>query len=228
MAVLSDFNAKVAITVKDSAGIFTSADRDDFIEQAVRAYSRDKPRHQDALITGDGTAQEFATPSGWVDRFSVPILLEHPVGEVPARILDLQDNLEVVQVSNVQKIQLTTITLAAAETARIKYSTPHTVDGAGSSVPDSDFDSVCDLAASFLARGLAAFYAEETNSTIAADVVAGASRADTFARLASDLFEAYKEHIAQGEVVTGVLVYQDQDIRDRWGRDFITHRSRWR
>ena len=228
MAVLSDFNAKVAITVKDTAEIFTSADRDDFIEQAVRQYSRDKPRHQSALITGDGSAQEFATPAGWVDRFSVAVLLEHPVDEVPIRTLDLQDNFDVVLKSDVQKIQLPTLTLPAAETARLVFSSPHTVDGSGSSIPDPDFDAVCDLAASFLARGLAAFYAEETNSTIAADVVAGASRADTFARLARDLLKAYQEHITTGDVETGALMYHDRDIVSTWGRDLITHPRRWR
>lgn len=228
MAVLSDFNARVAISVKDTAGIYTSGDRDAFIQTAVRAYSRDKPRRQDDLLIGDGTKQSFSAPTGWVDRFSVAISLEHPVGEVPLRMLDLQDNLEITQVSNVQRVLLTTLTLGSGETARITYTTPHTVDGAGSSIPDSDFSAVCDLAASFLARGLAAFYAEETNSTIAADVVAGASRADTYARLASDLFGAYKEHISDGEVVTPVIRYHDQDMRDRYGRDYIIHRSRWR
>lgn len=230
MAQLSTFLAKIKRHVKDTALNFTDADKDEFTKEAVAQYSRDKPLLRDSLLTGDGTTKTFDVPSDWVDGFSTLFKVEHPIDKVPKNFIDVRDAVAVERQSNVPKILLLSLTLSNAETARILYKAPHTVTASSSTVLSNDEDAVANLAAAFLARALAAFFAESIDASIDADIVNHAAKATLFSSIADKLKKKYVEHIQQGEVETGVLVLHEQDVNFSWGRNLLApnHGRRFR
>lgn len=229
MADISTFRTKLDQLIKDIPSQFTNTEKDAFITEAVRQYSRDKPRERVANLTGDGSKQTFSTPADWVDDFSVLESIEFPVDEVPRQFLDLQDDSETFKnASGVEVVSLTTVVLANSELARIRYRTTHVVDGSSSSIPDNDFDAVVNLAGHHFATAIALFLAEAKDSSLGADVVDHASRAAVFQSLADALLTKYETHIETGEVQTAELQHHDNDIRYSFGQDMIWHKKRFR
>lgn len=223
----TDYLAALKRKIKDTAARYTDPEKDAFVQEAVEQYARDKPRRVDDLITGDGTALRHATPTDWEDRFSVITEVEFPTGEDPVVLLqNLQDLFRIVQQSNVELIQFKTLTIPNLDTLRIVFTALHIVDGSTNTIPINDENAVVALAASKLAAGLAAFYAEAHESSIDAETVDNQSKADTFSNLSKELVKEYQEHITAGEIESPILVLHDQDVSFSWQRDLITHPSR--
>lgn len=227
MSTIATLLAKVNQTVLDTASIFDDDKNQLFIIEAVRQYSRDKPLRLDAIVSGTGSASTFATASGWTDGFSVILSVESPIDQEPEQLLDLQDSIQIVLRSGVEKWQFIDFQMSASETARVQFTLPHTADGVRSTIPSIDEDAVSNLAASKLARALAAYYAESTDGTLA-DVVDHTGKAAVFQALANDLRAMYKEHVIAGEIETGVLTHHDLDVNFSWGGDLLFHPRRFR
>ena len=208
------------ITIKDTAGQFSDADRDKMIKEAIEEYSRDRPNITDEFLTGDGTAQEFAVPAAWVKGFSVLSELEFPIDEVPINLLTIQDTVIIVQKVAVERIQLISLTLGVGEQARIFFIAPHLQDA--STIYINDEEAVANLASSKIARGLAAFYAESNDPTLA-DAINYQGKAEVFSALADDLKKMYNDHITQGETDGAVILHSDKDISFLWRRDLLFH-----
>lgn len=229
MADISDFRTKMNTSVKDSAGRFNQTEKDAFILEAVRQYSRDRPRKATADLTGDGTAQNFAVPAAWVPRFSTMLQIEYPVDLVPQEKMDLQDNVEIVEAADgVESINLIQLTLGSGELARIQFTAPHTVDATTSTVPDNDFDAVCNLACGHFCMALAALYAEANDAGIAADVVDHEEKARIFGERGNQFYRDYKTHLEVGDSSVGEIRHHDLDVSLRRGQDLIWHRRRLR
>jgi len=228
VATLAQYRDRVKEIVKDTAGRFTDAEKENFVLEAVRQYSRDRPLVRDDLITGDGTAKEFIVPGAWSLHFSTLLGLEFPIDQVPIALLDLDDDIEVVQKSQLERIQLTRLTLQLAEQARIFYTTAHTVSAIADTVPPNDFDAVCNLAGSHLATALGAFYAESTDPTIAEDIVSHGLKQTLFDAVSASLLEKYKNHVEAGQAATGEMLHGELDVSFSWGEDLIFHPRRFR
>ena len=225
MATLTTLRDEVKRRVKDTALKFSDADKEAFVLEAVKQYSRDKPRLRDAELTGDGSAQQFVIPTGWTDGFSVVQQVEYPIDNYPPLFLDLQDNVIIMQKAGVPKVILSKLVLGSGEKARIFYFTPHTVDGSSSTLPVPDEEAVVNLACSFLCRGLSAYYAEETETTLTIDVASRKSQADSF-NMQSDRFSRlYKEQIEGGDIQTGDIIHHDIDMRAQGGFPLLFHPS---
>jgi len=228
MTTEADFLTSLKIRVKDTADRFTDDEKKDIIQEAVKQYSRDKPRLRDALFAGDGSTQTYAVPTGWVDGFSIVRQMEYPTGEVPMNFLRVQENVTVIQQDEVPKVVFTAFAPASGENVRLYYITPHTVDDSSSTIPANDEDAIVNLSASLFCRALAAFYAEELESTLSDDAVVHPGQADKFDQLADTFLKQYLEHITDGEVETAVLAHFDYDAMFSWGRHFLTHSRRRR
>ena len=221
MATLITFRDAVKRLVKDTAGKFSDAEKEAFVLDAVEQYSKDRPLFRDALLAGDGTTQAFDVPPDWSEQFSVLLQFELPIDDVPPTFLDLQDNILIVRRSNVLKILTQLLTIQSGKSARIIYITIHTVDANSSTVYEIDEVALTNLAASKLCESLAAFYSEELDDTIDADIVDHRDRGRKFSEL-SEKFEAkYREHISSGKTVKGAFILHDQDSLLSWGRDFV-------
>lgn len=226
MATITELVTQTKIVIEDSAGVLSDDDRIAHIRQAYRVYSRDKPRYVDDAITGDASgSQIFSVPSDWEQGFSVLFEAEYPVDDTPRQLIDIEDNIEVIQVSNVEKIQTETFTITSGADMRVFFSAPHT---SGSSIPDNDFYAVANLAGAFCAQQLANFYSENMDTTLSADNVDHRSQAQAFSTRMKELLNLYADHIEAGGATTAVLDLQDSDISFTWGGDLLMHPKRYR
>lgn len=221
MATITTIRDLTKIAVPDTASRLTDDDRDSRIGTAVKRYSKDAPLLRDADLTGDGSAQRFTVPADWTARFSELVMLEHPVDEDPPNMKDLQDNVFILQKANVEQIIFEDLVLASAEKARIFYTTVHTLDGSSSTIRPSDEEALADLASAMIAEDLAGFYAEQTDSTIGADVIDAQGRYNSFIDLARQLRNRYNEHMSTSEAKQPVLQLHDQDLQFIFKRDFL-------
>ena len=213
--------------IKDTSDRTDGADRRDAVLDAVERYSKDRPLYRDAKLIGDGTKKVFATPSDWLDDFSILKQIEFPIDEVPPNFfLVFEDEAVVVQRSNVEQIMLLAITLKNLEELRILYIVPHTVDDSSSTIRTSDENAVANLSAANLCSTLAGFYAESTDDNIVVDVVDHAAKSTIFSDLQVTFEKKYQEHIDAGETSGPVIMHSDRDVRFSWGQDLLTHPKR--
>lgn len=224
MATLAEMLALLKIKVKDSSSRFSDSEKNDLIKEAIRQYNRDRPQIIDDVITGDGSAQTFAVPSDWVRGFSYITDIEYPINQEPAIMLDVQDNVRIIQRSNVDKVQFLSLVIPNTETARVYFTAPHD-ETAPTTIPQYGIDAVVNLAASKLCFAMAAFYAESAEPTLALDVVDRQGKADMF-RSMGDRFK--KEYVSivspkEDDANDGALEHVDQDVAFSWNHPHITH-----
>src|SRR5260370_1269489 len=152
---LTDFETGVLSRIQDSANKTSLADRDDAITQAVKRYSKDRPREMVTDLVGANNAL-LALPTGpgtppetFEDGFSIVRCIEFPVGNLPPTFLEGEDWL-LYRTPAGLKIALTSMVPQAADTLRVTWTVRHIPGTSGGSpvattVPDADFEAVCDL-----------------------------------------------------------------------------------
>lgn len=175
-----DFYQQLAADlVRDDAGKITPEQVDVAIAEAVARLSDDLPRTRMAEVTG-ASGQRLNTPADWVPGESRVVDIEYPVGYTPPRYLAADSVLLVDAPDGTQQIGLADA-LPAASTVRIRYTLPHEVSGQADTVPVQLRWGVAALAASLLCGQLASAYANQRDSTIAADSVEQKSRSELYA-----------------------------------------------
>jgi hypothetical protein len=174
---LADYQTIVTDLVRDDAGKITAGQRDRAIAQALARLSAERPR-QVAEDIADASGALVATPPGWVVGESSLVSVETPIGEVPpvlvvgVTVLAQPDGTERLAFSS---------PLAAGTAIRVRYSLLHLIDSQRDTVPAPLQWGVAALAASMLCGQLAALYANQGDSTIAADSVDQKSRSELYA-----------------------------------------------
>lgn len=176
--MLADYQQLVTDLVRDDAGKVTPEQRDRAIAQALLRLSDEKPREVAEDLTGQ-SGQLIDTPPGWVAGESRLVSVETPVGEVPPELVDATDVTVLAQPDGTDRLAFTD-TLSNA-TLRVRYTLPHVVDGQRDTVPAGSQWGVAALAASILCGQLASLYANQGDSTIAADSVDQKSRSELYA-----------------------------------------------
>jgi len=225
MSSLTDIRTKVIAIVRDDAGkLINPDDYDRNINTAIYRYSRHRPDLQVVDIAGDG-GHDYALPAGWVDEFSIIRQIEYPVGNVPPTLLD-DDDYTIYQDTSGKKIRLLSVAPSASETFRVTFTIPRT----DTTIPDTDVDAVCYLASAFCLEELANLYANESDSTISADVVNHRDKAQRYASRAKALKRLYHEHlgIKEDDTITPVAKAIDLELGYPGGADRLTHPRRLR
>lgn len=223
---LADYQSLVTALTRDDTGALTNTDRDNAIADAVRRYSKDKPRTKTQDIVADA-ANKLTLPSGWEAGFSALRAIEYPVGSVPPVLLK-QDRYGLYDEPAGQKLLLLDA-VAVGATLRVLYTIAHLVNGSGDSIPADDREPVACWAAALLLDQLAAKFAGASDSTLQADAVEHGSKASEYARRAGSLRKRYlnelglddKKNVAAGTVV-------NLDNADSLGGDRLTHPRRFR
>jgi len=155
------FQQGVAHRIQDSAGHLSIPAIVGCVQKALKGrYTQARPLAKIKDFAGDGIVFEYEINTtnfpDWVDDASFFRSLEYPAGEKVPVYLD-GDEWGVVRISSTsKKLRLFTTVPATGKTLRIEYSSPHKEDG--STVPDVDFEAVCDLAAAYACTALAAVY----------------------------------------------------------------------
>ena len=201
---------------------------DSIIQDAIYEYSRIKPREKASDFQGDGTAYSFTFPSDWLDGFSTIKQVEYPFGEqVPTIIKPYR--YRVYRGTAGVNFRMVQDTPSSTGTVRVTYLLPHTGSSTSFTVPDSDVGAVAALAASKLARQLAAQNARTQSNTMDADVVNYLSKVANWTALADKLEDKYKSLIGipKNSSVDAATQYMDWDTQYPWGTNLLTHPRSW-
>lgn len=226
--LLADYRTKVDQALQDKAAVLTQAEKDAFIEQAVKEHSKIRPLKKVADIVGSGVF-DLALPVSWEKGFSKILSVEFPADEREPVYLEDEDWL-IYEKTTGEVLRLINDTPSAAQKVRLNFSARHTVDVATGTIPDADFDAVADFATAFAATALASRYAQLSESTLGADSVDHKSKSQEYRSMAGFRFKLYKEHmgIKEGDPAAAGFATKDWDVNFPWGEDRLTHPRRWR
>lgn len=223
---LADFQTLTTALTRDDTGKIAVGDRDIAITEAVKRYSKDRPRTKKQDLNADAQ-NKLALPSGWEANFSSLRSIEHPVGEVPPALLS-QERYQIYNDATADKLLLLDAVNVGA-TLRVEYTYAHVLNGGTDSIPPDDREAVCCWASSLLLDQLAAIFAGSTDSTIQADAVEHGSKSAEYARRASANRKRYLNELGLDDkknTAAGVAVNLDQN--DSLGQDRLTHPRRYR
>lgn len=186
--LLPDFQSLVDDLVRDKDQVITSSQRDTAITGALDRYSVDAPLHlvEDFVAPG---GLRLPVPPGWVRGQSEVRAIEVPVGQIPARYLDLV-GVSIYRGPVTEEIELIS-PIAAGESVRIFFTGAHVLDAATTSIPKRHQRAVAALAAADLCGQLASHYASEGEPTIGADAVDHNNKSTRFRNRARDLRAEY-------------------------------------
>lgn len=190
--MLSDYQALVTDLVRDDAGKISTGQRDSAITGAVERYSQDRPAEKAADLVGV-SGQLIALPAAWEAEFSTLKSLEYPVGDVPPAILP-NDAWALYRDVDALRIMLAS-SLPAASTVRAVFTVRHTLTALADTIPLRHREAVAKAAASSLCDQLAAFYANDTDSTIGAGMTQGQTKSQAYAARARDYRKQYQDSV---------------------------------
>jgi hypothetical protein len=240
--LFSDYETGVTSRLQDTANKLSQADKDDAITQAVKRYSKDRPRELVTDLVGAGSAY-LALPSGpsnppeqFEDGFSFVRAIEFPIGNLPPIYLEGEDWL-LYRAPTGLKIALTNMVPQATDTLRVTWTVRHNPGTSGAqavatTVPDYDFEAVCDLAASFACDKLSAAFARTNDPSIQADAVNYRSKAQEYASLGKQFKKRYDDHVgiedggsgSGNNPAAGAISIGDMNLNQGSGVDRLTHR----
>jgi len=201
------------------------------ISQAMKEHSRYRPRIVVEDETGDGGFDyAISDLEHWKSGFSVIKTVEYPVDdddETPDILED--DQWTIYKKPAGDYLRFLEDTPAATESFRVTYTSYHTCTDAACTVEDYDEEAVQALAAGYFCSMLSAYYAQNQDSTIGADVVDHRSKSQEYAARAKACRAMYFAQIgvAEGKTVAA-SVTRDQDATPSWQGDGLTHRRKYR
>lgn len=174
------------------------------IRQACSFHAKAKPAERSEDFAGDGATTAWDLPEGYVSSFSTPSEAEYPADQNPPRTVrtgpyGLQGVVVAVDVRR-RKVRACGIVPSVGEVVRLYYTGAHTVEGVDgadeTTLDDVDVEAVAKLAASFLARTMAAWFEQKERSGIdAADLVDHPSLGNGWRTQARDLRKEYDDHM---------------------------------
>jgi len=203
------------------------------INKAVKRYAQDRPLEVSEDEPGDGGFDYALTIlASWAEGFSTIKQIEYPVDDDDTyedeNILQ-EDSWKIYQKPAGKVIRLLENKPTAAESMRITYTALHLCDDTQCTVPAIDEEAVQMLAAAEFCQMLATYFAQNQDSTIAADSVDHKSKSADYAARARTYRKGYFDHLGLKEdQVTPASVTRDQDTRPSWRSDQLTHPRKFR
>ena len=202
------------------------------VYKALSVHSRIRPRIVVEDIAGTGSF-DYATASlsSWDVQFSRIIQVEYPVDDTSdtPNILE-DDEWNLYEKPSGSCLRFVAAIPAVGESIRVTYTALHGFDDSDvCTVPACDEEGVQCLAASYFADMLAAYYAQNQEATLGAEVVDQTSKRREYAALAKRYEKQYEAHMGLGqEKVKPASYTQDQDVVYPWGLDRVTHPRKYR
>lgn len=204
------------------------------VQQAVRIYSRYKPRVAVSDIAGTTVSGDFdlALPAAFQDGFSSIKSVEYPYDSTSPTPAYLKEGLDYRVYRNTTSVVLRFFNNRVTNTqvARVEYTAPHTVTDTSTTIPAYHEDAVSNQASSLIADMIAADYANHVRSSmdeIAIDFQIKANEWQTI----SDRFQMlFRKDLGLGKdgENTPAVAWTDLDFGLSPGVDYLTHPRRWR
>jgi hypothetical protein len=220
--------------LRETASIVSAETRDRALTEALKAYSRVRPRRAVQKITGTGSAFTFDLASDFEEGLSSIEAIEYPVGEQKPVYLDADEYmLYRDQASGVLKLRLVREIIPAATDAYVNYTARHVVTDitpVKDTVPETDKEAVSTLAAALCLRQLAAYYSQTSNPSLAADVADYGQTAERYRALARALEAEYGAAVGiNATMITAASTIGDLDVSlGENGGDRLFHRRIFR
>ncbi|NYZ17063.1 hypothetical protein HL658_31355 [Azospirillum sp. RWY-5-1] len=190
----ADLLALVEDVVRGDDARLRAGAGDRALDEAVRRYSKDRPRRAVADIAGTG-AHLVEPPAGW-EPGSAVVGLEVPAGQAPPAIRPAGDLVPYDHPDGVRLMWRPTPPPGPADTARVTFTVRHRLTAFEDTIPEADRLAVASLAASLLLEQLAAATAGDTDTTIPADAVDHRGASDRYAARARSARKAYDDHLS--------------------------------
>lgn len=204
------------------------------LDSAVDEHSRHRPLLQFHDVTGSGVF-DYDLPADWQEGFSQILSIEYPVDATSqSRSMLDRDEWELWYDVDNTKWQLRFLTAepATGETARVEYTTIHSVSTTPTdTVLESHFTAVCLLGAAYCYESLAARYTQTMDPTLAVDTVDYQSKGQQYTSLANKLRGRYFVTIggnAENKGPKPAFVVGDMDTEFANRTDHLTHSRRYR
>lgn len=190
------FQKQRDIVLQDAAAKLPSGDRDALLIQAIlQRYSKDRAQQLVSDAAGNGTPYldlPESSQGSFEEGFSAVLSLEYPVGSVPPNIL-LDEEWQMYRDPSALRILMTSQSPSVGENVRVTWTARHKDDG--STVPDYDFEAVCDFAAALCLEALAKTYAQTGDPTIMADSVNYRTKSQEYLSLSKAVQKRYFDHL---------------------------------
>jgi hypothetical protein len=226
----AEIKDKVDQTVKDTAGRLMPAERDLWIQEAVKQYSKHRPRNVVKDITGDGSYDYSVSThlTLWVKGFSVIKSVEYPADQREPVYLE-EDSFLIYEKESGLFLRFLEDIPNATQKIRVTYTALHILSGILNTIPAVDEDALCNLAASLCSQALSSIYAGTSDSTIGADSVNYRTKSQEYQSRAKEQKKLYMDHlgIKEGDVAPASAV-KDLDLDYPGGTDRLTHPRKYR
>jgi len=226
---LSDFNARVDTLLLDDAEWVSSSQIDSHVAAAARIYSLPRPYEKVDEFAGDG-GYDYDLPSDWVQGFSRISQVEYPYDvQFPTIIPKEEWTIFLKIVSSVQTYVLRFLDTkpAAADSVRVTYTLPHSIEADSSTVYQNDVEAVSHLATSLCLRAIASKMLQTSSPTIGADAVSYAAKSSAASTRAKEFYKSYLTALGLDDNVAGTAM-KEFDTGYVWGEEYLTHKSYWR
>lgn len=164
---------------RDDVAVLTADDYAQALSLAVARYSKDKPRQDDAVVNvSDGL---LPLPAAWqadfsklVQVYSVPGYDELTARQLPGDVLKLA---------------------GYSGDVHVYFTLAHTLESIEQTLWAGDAEFLATYAAALCCEQLSAYYSNEAQSTIAADVTQQTSKAELYRSLAKEYRRRYDSQV---------------------------------
>lgn len=233
MASIETFLQRVDALLVANENEFSSDSRGDMLAAAIERYSLDRPNKVTEDETGDGG--KYYPVSGltsWVEDFSHVLSIQYPAYAISADNIPLylepDDWDDRYYDGSTQYIFFPYHAPAATESFRVSYTAPYVEVAGAYNTPAQDFHAICYLTAGLCCRAIATKYSRTTDSTITADAVDHAGRADRFAARANEYISMYEKHMGISTAADGGIEPTAAGVFIDWntdsGRRYLVHK----
>lgn len=202
------------------------------VDAAVTALSKDRPREVVIDVTAQ-TSPYFDTSiiTGYIPGWSTVLSVEWQAAAVGANYtpsyLDLATEVEEYRDTTKHYLYIKRLTPAAGDTTRFRFTRPHatlTSTSGDDTIPAVYFDAMCDLAASYCCKRLAAHFSAASDPTIAADAVSYRDSQLRMKQSAEDFMKSYQQKVGVTEPGSRpASTTRDWNTRLSVGSDWLTH-----
>ncbi len=236
-AKLSEYEVRSRIMLgRPNASQLSASDLQEHVEEAVRRYSKDRPRISFRDYVGDGVAFDLSLSliTDWVNGFSYPFAIEYPQGERPPSYLDMGEVVPYPISSAPTVLRLMNTTPASGKTARVYYALPWPIPdetAATDLIPATDFEIVCHYAAYLGANQLAGRAVPHKDANLPSAAVFDLSgEGPNWREIARDNLNAYRAAVGGGDdgkpAASGWINWDARSSFLDTGRTFLFHYPR--
>jgi hypothetical protein len=122
---LTQFKSKVSEIVQDDAAKLTTTERDNFIQEALKIYSKHRPRDVVREIAGDGSYDyALSNLKAWVKGFSIIKQIEYPANQRDPEYID-EDDFIIIEKATGQFLRFLKDSPSVAEIIRVIHTALH-------------------------------------------------------------------------------------------------------